>query len=66
MLLAKRWVSTVGKTEEKMKADGIKPSAFFTYIAQFVMAWVLSGVIGHLGADQLTFMDALVAAGFIW
>lgn len=67
MVLAKPWMSAVGKTEEQMKADGMKPSVFImTFIAQLVMAWVLSGVIGHLGTDQVTVMNGLISAAFIW
>lgn len=67
MVLAKPWMSAVGKTEEQMKADGMKPSVFImTFIAQLVMAWVLSGVIGHLGTGQVTAMNGLISAAFIW
>lgn len=67
MALAKPWMAAIGKTEEQMKADGMKPSTFIiTFIAQLVMAWVLSGIIGHLGTDQVTAMNGLVSAVFIW
>ena len=67
MVLAKPWMNAVGKTEDQIKADGMKPSVFiFTFIAQLAMAWVLSGVLGHLGTDQVTAMNGLISAGFIW
>lgn len=68
MTLAKRWVAALGKTEEQIKADGgMKPAVFVvTAIAQLVMAWVLSGVIGHLGTGQVTPVNGLISAAFIW
>ena len=45
----------------------MKPSVFIVAaLAQLVMAWVLSGVIGHLGTDQVTVTNGLISAGFIW
>lgn len=67
MVLAKSWRAAIGKTEEQMKADGMKPSVFVVAaLAQLVMAWVLSGVIGHLGTDQVTVINGLISAAFIW
>lgn len=67
MILSKPWMAAVGKTEEQIKTDGMKPSVFIvTALAQLVMAWVLSGVIGHLGTDQVTVMNGLISAAFIW
>lgn len=67
MALSKPWMAALGKTEEQVKTDGMKPSVFIvTALAQLVMAWVLSGVIGHLGTDQVTVMNGLISAAFIW
>lgn len=67
MALAKPWRAAIGKTEEQIKTDGMKPSVFIVAaLAQLVMAWVLSGVIGHLGTDQVTVTNGLISAGFIW
>lgn len=67
MTLAKPWMAAVGKTEAQIKADGMKPSTFIaTFIAQLVMAWVLSGIIGHLGTGQVTPVNGLISGAFIW
>ena len=67
MVLSKPWMAAIGKTEAQMKADGTKRSVFVvTALAQLVMAWVLSGIIGHLGTDQLTVMNGLISAAFVW
>ena len=60
MVLSKPWMAAIGKTEAQMKADGMKRSVFV------VMAWALSGIIGHLGTDQLTVMNGLISAAFVW
>lgn len=67
MTLAKPWMAAIGKTEEQVKAEGMKPATFIvTFIAQLIMAWVLSGVIGHLGTGQVTPVNGLISAAFIW
>lgn len=68
MTLAKRWVAAVGKSEEQIRADGgMKPAVFIiTFIAQLVMAWVLAGIIGHLGTGQITPVNGLISGAFIW
>ena len=30
------------------------------------MAWVLAGVIGHLGAEEVTVRNGVISAAFIW
>jgi len=67
MVLGRHWRAAIGKTEEQMKDDGMKPSVFIVAaLAQLVMAWVLSGIIGHLGTDQVTVVNGLISAGFVW
>ncbi len=60
-VLGKQWMAPLGMTEQP------KPSAlpFVTaFVAQFVMAWTLAGVLGHLG--EVTIGRALITAGLIW
>ena len=60
-------MSPIGKTGEQIKADGMKPSAFIVAaLSQLVMATVLSGIIGHLGINQVTVTNGLISAGFVW
>ena len=47
MVLGRHWRAAIGKTEEQMKADGMKPSVF-------------------LGTDQVTVVNGLISAGFVW
>jgi len=67
VLFPKAWVEAVGKTEEELRAQGSSPAPFIiAFIAQLVMAWVLAGVIGHLGPDEVTFRNGVISGAFIW
>src|SRR4051812_30692069 len=53
--LAKPWIAAQGKTVEQHKAElaaktGLAKFAPFilAFVADFVMAWVLAGMVGHL------------------
>lgn len=37
-----------------------------TFIAEIFMAWVLAGLIGHLGVDQVTIRNGLISGLFVW
>jgi Protein of unknown function (DUF1761) len=37
-----------------------------SFLADLVMAWVLAGVVGHLGIGQVTVWNGIVSAFFIW
>jgi hypothetical protein len=57
-----------------MKAARIDPSSvrmtaglFVTsLVCELIMAWVLAGVLGHLGVGQVTFLNGVISALFIW
>lgn len=67
VLLSKPWLDAVGKTAEEIKGDGPSPMPFvIAFVAQFIMAWVLAGVIGHLGPGEVTFKNGVISAAFLW
>jgi hypothetical protein len=35
-------------------------------IANLIMAWMLAGVLGHLGPGQVTLRNGLISAAFLW
>jgi len=35
-----------------------------SFVAELVMAWMLAGIIGHMG--QVTVKDGLISAFFVW
>jgi len=72
--LAKPWVAAQGKTMEEFKAQQAamrgSPMAYapfiIAFVAELVMAWVLAGVIGHLGVGQVTLRNGVISALFLW
>ncbi len=66
--LSKRWIEATGKTEDELVSDGRPMVLLFgiTIAAQLIMATVLAGILGHLGAGQVTIGNGLVSALFIW
>jgi hypothetical protein len=69
MALSKPWLAALGKTAEDLRGPEGKGSAtpfVIAFIAQLVMAWVLAGLIGHLGPGQVTPGNGLVSAFFAW
>ena len=73
-VLAKPWVAAQGKTMETFKAEQqatrSSPRAYapfcIAFLAEFVLAWVLAGVLGHLGPGQVTVRNGVISALFLW
>ena len=68
MTLSKPWLSAVGKTEADIKGDGKQnPLPFVVaFISQVIMAYVLAGLIGHLGSGQVTLTNGVLSGLFAW
>jgi hypothetical protein len=68
MALAKPWMAAVGTTQEKIAAAKTQPGASLPFVlalaANVVMAWVLAGIVGHLG--QVTLRSGVISALFCW
>lgn len=61
MTLGKRWMEALGMKERPEPS----PAPFiFSFLCQLVMAWVLAGLIGHLG--EITVLRSVVSAMFVW
>lgn len=73
-VLGSRWVAAQGKTMEEFKAQQAAqkgtPASYvpfaLAFVAELVMAWVLAGVVGHLGPGQVTIRNAIISGLFIW
>jgi hypothetical protein len=73
-VLAKPWVAAQGKTMEEFKAqqDTLRASPvayapfIIAFLAELVMAWMLAGVLGHLGPGQVTLRNGVITAFFLW
>jgi len=68
VLCSTQWLAAVGKTEEDVKAEGgPRPMPFvIAFVAQLLMAWVLAGIIGHLGPGEVTLKNAIISAALVW
>jgi hypothetical protein len=63
MVLGRAWMRALGKTEAELKSA--KPLPFIiAIVALFVMAWILAGLMGHLG--NVTVRGGLISGAFVW
>ncbi len=73
-LLGKAWVEAQGRTMEEFKAQQAAMVGKFwgqlpfilAFLANLVMAWVLAGIVGHLGPGQVTIRNAVISGLFAW
>ena len=74
MSFAKPWVAAHGRTMEdfKAQADAAKGTSaawlpyVLAFIAELIMAWVLAGLLAHLGSGQTNVWNGIVSALFVW
>jgi hypothetical protein len=65
-LLAKHWMKAIGFTKKNMPKGASHTPLIITIVAELIMAWVLAGLIGHLGPGQITVKNGIVSAAFVW
>lgn len=70
MALSKPWMAAAGyaSKEAMLGPSGkVSPAPFvLSFVAELVMAWVLAGVIGHLGPGQVTLANGVISGFFLW
>ncbi len=66
MSLSKQWLAAVGKTKEDIAGKRSVAPFIVSIVALLVMAWVLAGTLGHLGAGQATLKNGIISALFLW
>jgi hypothetical protein len=70
MSLGQIYQSALGKTPEQCKEEMKKPGAFLPFlyalIGNLVIAWMLAGVLGHLGPGQVTPWNGVITGAFLW
>ena len=66
--LGTQWAEALGKTKDQLMPGGRPATATMvvSFIAQLVMAEMLAGLIGHLGAGQFNVKNAVISALFVW
>jgi hypothetical protein len=70
MALAKPWMAAAGLRKDTIEAARRQPGGSLPFIYAFaacvIMAWVLAGVIGHLGPGQVTLRNGVISGLFCW
>ena len=66
----KLWLAALGRTKEDMAMKRGTPAFYLPFVVAFVaaliMAWMLAGVVGHLGPGQVTARNGVISAAFLW
>lgn len=69
-VLSKPWMAAAGLSEEIIKDSHKRGATTYlmalAFVAQLIMAVVLAGLIGHLGAEQITLGNGVISALFVW
>ena len=63
---SKPWMEAQGFTPESMKANQSPVPYLLAFMANLLMAWMLAGVIGHLGIEAVTFRNGVISAAAVW
>jgi Protein of unknown function (DUF1761) len=70
MALAKPWTAAIGVSPERMHAMRDEPGAYlpfvYAFLAELIMAWVLAGVLAHLGPGQVTLRNGIISGALCW
>jgi hypothetical protein len=66
--LSKAWLAAIGKSEEDIRKAGRSMPFLFalTIVAQLVMAWVLAGILWHMGPTQVGVRSGMIVAALCW
>jgi hypothetical protein len=64
MALSKPWIAAQGFTAEKLHAARSPTPFIVAFAANVIMAFMLAGVLGHLG--QLSLRNGVISALFLW
>jgi len=69
-VLSKPWQQAAGISAGKIRQAQKTPAFYLpfviAFVAQIVMAWVLAGLIAHLGPGQFTIRNGIISGAFCW
>lgn len=67
-IFGKAWLKALGRTKEEITAKQRAPGFYIPFVIAFaanlVMAWVLCGLMQHIG--PLSARSGLISGGFVW
>lgn len=64
--LSKPWREAAGRSDEDIASSSMAVPLAVTAVSLLVMAWVLAGIIGHLGPGQVTARTGVISGAFCW
>lgn len=65
-VLGRQWMAAVGKPEADLKAGGMAGPMIVLIVSHLVIAFMLAGLLGHLGAQQMTIRGGVLTGAMIW
>jgi hypothetical protein len=66
MALGKPWMEAHGFTQESIRANQSPAPFIIAFAANVVMAWMLAGIIGHLGIGGVNLKTSVISGALIW
>jgi sorbitol-specific phosphotransferase system component IIC len=66
MTLGAHWMKALGKTKDEIQGNKSPLPFVIAAAAQLVIAYMLAGVMGHLGAGTVTVWHGVVTGLFLW
>jgi hypothetical protein len=66
MSLGKYWMAAAGKTKAEIEGNKSPLPFIVAAVAQLVIAFMLAGVLGHLGHDSVDVRHGLITGLFLW
>ena len=64
-LLSKPWMAAA-RIDPNVPGKPLAPLLVNSILWEVVMAFVLAGLIGHLGPDQTHLRNGIISGGFVW
>lgn len=64
--LGKQWMAAAGKTRAEVEANKSPLPFIIAAMAQLVIAFMLAGVLGHLGPDAMNVRYGMITGFFLW
>jgi hypothetical protein len=67
--LSKPWMKATRIEPKGDGSGGMMPGPGLlinSIVCELIMAWVLAGIIGHLGSGQVTLWNGVVSGFFVW
>jgi Protein of unknown function (DUF1761) len=66
MTFGARWMHALGKTKEEIAGNRSPVPFIVAAVAQLVIAYMMAGLLGHLGDGSVTARNGLITGFFIW